>query len=1763
MNAIKDPTNPGVLATPGGPHWGLSTLVEVAQWRATQQGAETAYTFLLDGEAETASLSYADLDQRARRIAAELQRHGPVGQRVLVVLEPGLDYVAALYGCFYAGAIAVPVYPPDPFRLARTLPRLQAIFSNAECGLLISSKELLGGERSALRRTCPRGAIAIEEIQRAGDWRPPASRGEDIALLQYTSGTTGVPRGVAISHDNLQYNMRAMEQLLDVPDAVVMHWLPPYHDLGLIGGVFLPLFAGRRVVLMSPLDFMRSPARWLQAISRFRATTSASPNFGYEVCLRKITEEQCEELDLSCWQIAASGAEQVRGETLDRFCEKFAPYGFRREAFVPAYGMAETTLMVSIGRVHHLPVECEYKARDLAESVVTPRNGRVEPIRRLIGCGPPGPEIDLRIVDPETRGEIDGVGEIWVRSPGVARGYWRAPEETAASFNAALTTGETGFLRTGDLGFVDQGEVFIVGRRKETLILAGRNYYPQDIELAIQARDPGFKTDGGAVAAVEVDNEERLVVFHEVQRPKRQDLDKLLSLVREVVLEETLQGPYAVVLLPVGEIPRTSSGKTRRAECWGEYQSGAMTVLRSWTTGEAAEASTEQAPHETPETPTERWLAECWGEVLDVPEVFRHDSFFELGGQSLQLVEMLQRVADKTGRTLTMKSLFEQPTLTRFAALVDSLPAERHVAQPAPRADKAFLATPRPLSEPQQRLWMLEQLGLRGGANVPLALRVSGKVDRDRLGRALNALVARHAMLRTVFAFDNERAVQRLVASATLEVETLARPTKVAADSDAIAWALDQEFVWRPFDLASPPLARAVLVEWSEGVQVIVLVLHHLVCDGGSFETLIDELAKLYDGKPLAAPGPDYWDYLAAGRAETSIEEDREYWRDRLQDLPPAINLPLASGDLATEPRDIRQQRSAVSPKVSEAIIKLAADEGVTPFMVYLSAYQLLLGGYSGDGRVAVGVAQSGREDAAWRRTLGCFINAVPLAADVSRNESFAGLLARQREQITADFEHSRLAWDDIVTASGAQRVPGRMPLAQAFFLYENAPTAEVLLGDLSIDQTATDYRGLGVYDLTLVVDAGAHGASVQLVHDPSRFAAALVEQMAQAYVSLLESITRAPRAPLAEVPLVTPDQRRRLLEFAVGPVVAEAAPHPLRAFESQAAANPSAVAVECDAASLTYAELERRAVHLAGRLIDHGVGRDDRVGLMTLRSPDMLAAMVALWKVGAAYVPLDPSYPIARLQAMTDDCRPAAMLADDDLMEFAPKQSGIRLGLQTLLGQSDSMAVKLPPDSMAVKLPQASGDRLAYVIYTSGSTGKPKGVMVSHGGVANFLRSFAKDLAVTSDDRLLAATTVSFDISVLELFLPLTTGATVVLADSDTVGDGGRLGRLIDRSGVTIVQGTPSTYRMLLATGWRPRVTHRLLAGGEELTPDVAHQLVSTAGKVWNVYGPTETTIWSTLDQVAAVEKRVSIGRPIDNTTCYLLDRQHRLAPEGVWGELAIGGAGLAEGYWNKPELNAERFPEIRCGNDPAERVYLTGDRARWMPDGRLEFGGRIDNQVKVRGHRIELGEIELALAAHPAIVEAAVVTVGDELGAALAAYFVSNMEAPSPGELRSHLAATLPDYMIPAAFVRIDGALPRGGSGKLDRSRLPKPEGCRLARSGERVAPRSPLEERLAEWWCEVLRLAEVGVNDNFFELGGHSLSVMQLTVRIRDHLGAELPLREAYQKPTIAQWADLVLADQVQSEAAVVGDDLLKQLEGMTDEEAVAFLEGLADE
>ncbi|UUC47540.1 non-ribosomal peptide synthase/polyketide synthase [Pseudomonas citronellolis] len=1060
---------------------------------------------------------------------------------------------------------------------------------------------------------------------------------------------------------------------------------------------------------------------------------------------------------------------------------------------------------------------------------------------------------------------------------------------------------------------------------------------------------------------------------------------------------------------------------------------------------------------------------------------------------------------------------------------------------PIPEVASAFDSLP--LSYAQERQWFLWQMEPDSPAyNIPSALRLRGELDLEALRAALAGVVSRHQALRTLFVEDEEQDHARQLILAESSVDLPVSEVGVGDVAMAIAAFVENE-TRQPFDLRKGPLLRARLLRLAADDHVLTLTLHHAAADGWSMGVLVEELIALYaahrqGGTANLADLPiQYADYaiwqrhwLEAGERERQLA----YWQARLGGVQPVLELPC---DRPRPPRQsYRGARSAVQlpAELSEALKALARREDVTLFMLLLASFQALLQRYSGQRDIRVGVPVANRNRVETERLIGFFVNTQVLRAEVDPQRSFRELLQQVRRVAVEAQAHQDLPFEQLVEALQPERSLGHSPLFQVMYNHQGVAGHGARLADLPglvVEQLSWEAPG-APFDLSLETYETAQGIRAEFTYALDLFDAASVERLGRHWSNLLQALVRDPQQRLGELPMLDADERQALLlQCNPAPVgfPAELGVHQL--FERQAALTPHEPALLFGEARLSYAELNARANRLAHLLRERGVGAEQLVGIALERGVAMVVSLLAVLKAGGAYVPLDPRYPADRLRYMVQDSGLALLLTQQQVLEqLALEQPCAAL----LLDDLDALLQDRADGDLA---PVAGAQNLAYVIYTSGSTGKPKGVMVRHAALANFVASMARQPGVAAGDRLLSLTTFSFDIFGLELYVPLARGACVVLAASDAAQDPEALLDLVQRHAVNVMQATPATWRMLLDSERAPLLHGcRLLCGGEALPEELAQRLLQQAPELWNLYGPTETTIWSAQYRVPA-QGRPYLGAPIDNTGLYILDEFLEPCAPGVAGELLIGGEGLARGYFQRPALTAERFVASPFGL--GERLYRTGDLARYRADGVIEYLGRIDHQVKIRGFRIELGEIEAHLLQQDAVHAAVVVAQPGPGGAQLVAYLV-----PAAGhkadalpalreQLRQALLAGLPDYMVPAQWVFL-AELPLTPNGKVDRKALPQPEAV-LAQAAF-SAPLGELEETLAAIWSELLGVQRIGREDHFFDLGGHSLLVAQVVSRVRRRLGVQAPLRLLFEQPTLAGFAAALGGLAPQAEARI---------------------------
>ncbi|MFF2013860.1 amino acid adenylation domain-containing protein [Streptomyces sp. NPDC058195] len=1036
-------------------------------------------------------------------------------------------------------------------------------------------------------------------------------------------------------------------------------------------------------------------------------------------------------------------------------------------------------------------------------------------------------------------------------------------------------------------------------------------------------------------------------------------------------------------------------------------------------------------------------------------------------------------------------------------------------------------------SFPQQRMWFLDQLNPGSAAyNIPAAVRVHGPLDLETWRRSLAEIVRRHESLRTTFEETDGEPVQVVHTSGELEltIEECAH-LRGPQGEDGVRELARREFA-RPFDLGTGPLMRMKFLRLAPDEHILLLTMHHIVADLWSTSVLFGELVTLYQGyltgttAPLPNLSVQYADYAAWQRKQLAgpgFATELEYWKKALDGAAPILELPTDRPRPAVLGTAGASRPFQLPASVMDGIRELSRRTGATPFMTLLAAYVALLHRYSRQEDVVVGVPVANRGQAQVEQLIGYFVNTLALRNDVSGNPTFTELLGRVRGAALGAFAHQEVPFERLVEELRPERDLSRSPVFQVSFVYQNIPVPDFGVGGLRLelmDVASTTAR----FDLELQVFEQGDELSGYFEYNTELFDDATIDRMGGHLKVLLDNVLADPDQPILEIALLTGDEQRAQLKERAD--TRHEWPDRLlthQRIEEQAVLRPGKEAVHCQGEALTYAQLDTSANQLAHRLRTLGVGRDTMVGVCLERSLDMVVAVLAVLKAGGAYVPVDPKLPADRMAFMIEDAELPVLITQSSVLPDLPASKATALCVDEL---RDELATE-PTDPLG--LPVQDTD-LAYVIYTSGSTGRPKGVQLPHRALRNLFRAMKQWPGIDADDSLIAVTTLSFDIATLELLLPLVEGARVVLATRDVATDGKRLAEEMAATGATMMQATPSTWRMLLDAGWPGRPGLRGLICGEALPPDLARRLLAKGVDLWNMYGPSETTIYSLGTRIT--DDTITIGRPIANTEIHILDPEGRPTPPGVPGELCIGGSGLARGYINRPELTAQQFVTNPFTSGLADRLYRTGDLVRRRVDGTIDYLGRLDHQVKLRGYRIELGEIESVLMRQEQVKDTVVVVREDQPGdQRLAAYVVPAHQDTAPDELRrtlrTALTEKLPDYMVPSAFVLLD-ALPLTPSGKTDRGALPAPEGQETRTTALYVAPRDAEEEALCTLYAQVLDVPQVGIDDGFFALGGHSLLATRLVARIRAALGAEVPVRALFEKQTVAELAELLRRD-----------------------------------
>ena len=1662
---------------------------------------------------ENDRLTYGELNARANQLARQMQALGVARESIVgICIDRSVDMATAIMATLKAGAAYLPLDPEYPSE------RLAFMLEDAKPALVLT-KAALPIELPAQIRALPLDKDSAEIARNSKANLASAPAKDDVAYVIYTSGSTGKPKGALITHGGLANYVQALNHEVNIDSQDLYLHTASIAFSSSRRQLLLPLSQGAGVAIATS-DQRKDPIALFRMIKARGVTAmDAVPSF-WRSCttiLRSLPEMERRELLDNRLRFMLSASEPMPAEIPRAWMNEFN----HPAQHVHMFGQTETAGIVALYRI--------------------PRDFEGD---KYVPVGKPIANTDIYVLDENGRPCAAGqAGELYIAGAGVGRGYLNRAEMTAERF---IERDGVRFYRSGDWARVSaDGRLEFAGRRDQQVKLRGFRVELAEVE-AVLAKHPSIR-ECIVVARDQVTasgSEKRLVAYFVPQAGEMNSADLRAFMAARV---PDYQVPSAFVRLT--ELPLSANGKVDRLRLPEPDNSRAAL----------------SAEYVAPENEIETRLAKIWAEILSIDTVGRDDNFFELGGHSLLAAQIAARIRSHFRFEAPISTLFEFPTVKLLAERIAT--GGRDSVRVISVAERSATL---PLSFNQQQFWLLDQVSPnRATYNVRTGLKIEGPLDVAKLQRVLDCIVDRHEILRTNVVTTNGSPVQVVSASMPVPVRIADLSTLAPAAADSARKQIFAEEGDHLFELSNGPLMRARLLKFAPDRHELLITLHHIVCDGWSINVLLRELTHLYlrnvDTSVLPQLSIQYADFAVWQRRwleDEAIERQLNYWRRQLADAPTALELPADYSLPATRTYEGGRISAQLPDSLTDSLKQLSQDESATLFMTLLAAFQTLLFRYSGQEDVVVGSPVAGRTLFETENVIGAFVNTLVLRGDLSGNPSFREVLARVRQMVMGAFCHQDLPFEKLVEELNPERKANRSPLFQVMFSFQNMPEPQLAVNGTKFSSIKVE-SDAAKFDLTLEVEETGDGLTLSFEFARDLFATETIERMLAHLLNLLGAIVCDRRRQILDIDLLPPAERRQLLIDWNSNQIAypeEAAIHEL--FEAQAVRTPEAPAVELCGERLSYRELNARANQLAHYLIARGARPGTMIGISVERSFEMVVAVLAVMKTGAAYVPLDPTYPVDRIAFMIKDTAARVVITQSHL---APAL--------------DTDADLIPIDSEWPAIAGESADRpnisvtssqVALVFYTSGSTGNPKGVMIEHRSLVNFVTAARSSYGIEAGDRILQFGSFSFDLSAEEMLLTLTSGACLVLRTAEMISSPGDFLALCDEWKLSVLD-LPTVYWHELTDALSkqnltlPPSVRVIIIGGEKASPDriVAwNQLVGGRVRLLNTYGPTETTVAVTLCDLSAyapvARNDVSpIGRPYPNAKAYVLDARLQPVPIGIPGELLIGGPGVARGYLNRPELTSQKFIPNPFSDNPGDRLYKTGDVVRYQADGTIEFLGRSDNQIKIRGFRVELEEIERAIRGHQAIADCIVIATNDSDKRLVAYLITADNSRAAIGDLRHFLKTKLPSYMVPAAFEVIE-EFPMTSSGKINRRALPEPQFNQPTSDSDLDLPTTPLQEMLLDAWREVLKVDQVGIHENFFDLGGHSLLAARLVSNIRNVLEVEMNMVDVFEAPTIASLAAMLYPRVAQRESDTELAKLIEELAGLSEEEAQLRLE-----
>ncbi|MFT6100726.1 MAG: amino acid adenylation domain-containing protein, partial [Arenicella sp.] len=1689
------------------------------RFHAASRGGEVAYTFIDETGAEH-SITFAELHADAKKIAISLREYLNDGERVALLMPTSLDYIKSFYGCLLGGLVAVPLYPPTN---SKSIQRLTTIMADSQATVALTTNKLAeelsqnwSGEKTKFFSTETLSG-RLNGVDYSTRFKPYS-----IAFLQYTSGSTGDPKGVIISHENIISNVTSATAATQVKAGETFcSWLPLHHDMGMVVSVLTPLYLGGHSVIMSPTRFIRRPRRWLEAISQYKAVLTASPNFAFDYCVNRVTDESVVGLDLTRWRVAINGAEPLSAKSISDFTNKFSVIGVANTTIYPAYGMAEATVFVSGGDANSEPVTESFNKLELQRGVLLPATTEENSVC-LVSCGVATEFHDLRIVDAESCNELNEleVGEIWFAGPSVSDGYWNKPDESSLSFGFRLPgLDQYSYLRTGDLGFKFRGELYITGRIKDLIIVKGKNYYPNDLEKDSAEVVLGLSSS----AAFEVDG--KVVMIHEVGRKVRKNFDGINA--RQAIRAEILNQHEILIdvieFVAAGQLPITSSGKIQRRLAKQLYLKNEFSYLASKELEPEAQFN-KSVIDVTLNSDTEEKIESIWKELFDLQHVSVNDNLFDLGGHSLIATKLVSEIERVFTRKISLVDVLQNPTISSLAALVEKT-GRTHVEPLDFTVDRKNRFDAFPLTNVQQAYWLgrksefeLGNVGCHGYYEIP-----SKNFNYERFSEIWNQLIQRHEMLRVVI---DPNGLQRILNSPCDYLITHyqmqgASEQEVLSHFDLVRDGMSHQVfsgeTWPLFDIRVSRL--------SDSESVIHYSMDALVLDASSALILEQEMRKLYAApeKSLPAIEGSFRDYVLACQSlkgTKRFQRAKEYWLARLDGFPSRPELPLAlDPSTIDEPRFERRQ--IVLDDVYWQTLKLNANANrVTPTVFIIACLSKVIDLWSQNSKFVLNLTLFNRaqSDLNINSIVGDFTTTTLLEVDnLLFTEGFGEGMRHIQHQLWNDLEHKDFDGIEVqnILKQDHQYDLG-FPIVVTSSLGLEVPTGKIeqnsimsgVDANFAITQTPQVWLDIQLYEC---VD----GLCINWDSVEGLFPEGVLDAMSDAMSSLLRSLSSEENSCLLKAPNIFPQHQSDLITSVNSTDVAVAAEVLHSALMRCIETYPDNVAIVSESRTLTYRDLGVLSNQLAHQLASSKrVGRP--VAVVMQKGWEQIVAVLGILRSGNAYVPIDAQLPLKRIAALLDIC------GAHDVISTPSCEGVVSRAYRCTLVQYSVFDQSLEPI-----IDVASPESTAYIIFTSGTTGVPKGVAIRHLSALNTVLDINRRFNVTAKDSVLGLSSLSFDLSVYDVFGVLGAGGRLILPAPEETKDPEAWRYYLSEYGVTLWNTAPalmSLFANVMRQDEGVPGLRLVMLSGDWIPVDLPDRIAdfSPQAKIISLGGATEASIWSIAHEIVEESSdwvSIPYGKALANQKIMVLRDDLSYCPFWVMGDIYISGIGLALGYWKDQEKTAASFI---IHPDTKQRLYKTGDKGRLRPCGNIEFLGRVDSQVKIQGHRIELGEIETALRKSNLLRD--VLVIARDQPKRLVAYIVADNVDDQAGlieTLLAYLKSHLPGFMIPSVIMPLQ-SIPLTSNGKVDRSKLPEPDASQSLKHF--IAPKNSIEVLLSGLWGELLEVDRVGVNDNFFILGGNSQLAIQLKARLQQE-GLLVSISDLFGAPTLEALASLV--------------------------------------